>query len=657
MGGENRPKRDFGQCRDLMRCTGSGRFRRFLTWKIVSVILLAGLLVLPAMAAPTLSVSPPSGKAGIWVTVTGSSFDLYAVEFPQASVYFNGAVVASNVWFSGTGFSTSFQVPGQTPDGTYTVSAVGPRDSASTTFRVVSPPVADFSMSPSSGMGRAPLTVYFTDRSTKSPASWSWTFGDGGTSSEKNPVHTYSQTGTYTVTLTVSNAAGSSSDSSTVTVYTPTLVISPSSGKAGTQVTVTGTSFSLENVDDSRWEATLSFNGAVVARDIRMTKKGTLGSFTSSFTVPAGTAAGRYVVRAVGPLDSAETPFTIANTAPRALIDANPLSGKTPLSVLLSGTRSNDEDGLITSYHWDFGDDTSAIGVTADHAYSRPGEYRVTLTVTDNEKQSGTASVTIRAENTPPVAKAYASPTSGSDPLTVTFDGSQSTDPDGRIVSYSWDFGDGSREQTANALHQYRNLGSYTAVLTVIDDKGASDTGEIIITVGNDPPVAALSVSPDHGQKPLSVTFDGSGSRDPDDTELTYSWDFGDGESGTGIRVEHLFKKEGTYQISLTVTDPSGAADSAGATVRVDPPFPWEFPILVIGLLAGAVVAGKYLWHPEKTAPPEPLPTDWHFPDPGVHVDVDSGVEHPAGYERTRDDLPDISVDIKSGIWKEEDER
>jgi PKD repeat protein len=256
-----------------------------------------------------------------------------------------------------------------------------------------------------------------------------------------------------------------------------------------------------------------------------------------------------------------------------------------------------------------------------------------------------TASVTISGENTPPIAAARANPTSGSDPLIVNFDGSYSSDPDGRIVSYFWDFGDGSWERTAKANHQYRNMGSYTAVLTVTDDKEATAKDEILITVGNEPPVAAIVVSPQEGTRPLSVTFDGSGSRDRDDAGLTFSWDFGDGGSGSGMTTGHTYIKEGTYHASLLVTDPHGAWDTEEATVEVKPPFPWIDVFFIVPLIiVGPLIARHYFRKPQKRK----------FPDPEVNIDVQSGVECPVG---KGGELPDISVEVRSGIWKEGEKR
>ncbi|HQP81638.1 MAG TPA: PKD domain-containing protein, partial [Methanoregulaceae archaeon] len=433
------------------------------------LIVLVGLLITSATGAmvtdvaatsPSLVLSPSSGKAGSWAKAAGSMFSEEGdPEFPpQTVIRFNGIEVASA--YGGGSFSISFQVPSGIPPGVYPVQAVRGSQSATATFTVVTLPVANFAMDPASGTGPAPLVVQFTDTSTGSPTSWWWSFGDDSTSPLPNPSHTYRKNGTYSVTLTVTNMAGTNARKRTITVYEPTLMVSPLSGKAGSLVTATGSSFYYDEKSASR--ITLFFNGIEITRDIPMTRSGTMGSFTASFIIPADTAPGSYTVRAESQADGAETPFTVTNLAPRALIDATPPSGKAPLSVHFNGSRSYDEDGSIRSYSWNFGDSKSATGPAADHTFSQPGEYRVILTVTDNQGSLGTSSFIIRTDNTPPIADARGTPASGPDPLTVNFDGTFSHDPDGKIRSFSWDFGDGSGEQTSSTSHQYRDPGSYT---------------------------------------------------------------------------------------------------------------------------------------------------------------------------------------------------
>jgi len=123
--------------------------------------------------------------------------------------------VISWSWDFGDGGTSTAQNPSHeyTSAGTYTVSLTVTSEICSDTetrisyITVFAPPAADFAGDPTSGY--APLTVSFTDLSTNSPTSWSWDLGDGGTSTEQNPSHTYEATGTYTVSLTASSACGS----------------------------------------------------------------------------------------------------------------------------------------------------------------------------------------------------------------------------------------------------------------------------------------------------------------------------------------------------------------------------------------------------------------------------------------------------------------
>src|SRR5205823_5503870 len=107
-------------------------------------------------------------------------------------------------------------------------------------------------------------------------------------------------------------------------------------------------------------------------------------------------------------------------------------------------------------------------------------------------------------EDLAPIAVIKPSSTSGTSPLSVTFDATGSSDPDGNIAQFLWDFGDGATGAGALAAHTY-SAGSYTATLRVIDDQGASAFASVLIGVDNKPPIVNATVSPPAGLPPLSV--------------------------------------------------------------------------------------------------------------------------------------------------------
>ena len=157
------------------------------------------------------------------------------------------------------------------------------------------------------------------------------------------------------------------------------------------------------------------------------------------------------------------------------------------LSVILDAGGSSDSDGSITDYSWDFGDGTSGAGRTANKIYSGPGIYDVTLTVTDNRGGSATVTrqVTAIAPNVLPTAVFSESVND----LAVAVDASASSDPDGTIASYAWDFGDGSTGSGKTASKTYTAAGTYTVKLTVTDNRGGTATVTRQVTAKNPAPV------------------------------------------------------------------------------------------------------------------------------------------------------------------------
>jgi PKD repeat protein len=176
--------------------------------------------------------------------------------------------------------------------------------------------------------------------------------------------------------------------------------------------------------------------------------------------------------------------------------------------------------------------------------------------------------------NNPPVAVAGANPTNGAVPLTVAFSSAGSTDTDGTIVAYDWDFGDSSiHSSNANPSHPYTATGTYVAVLTVTDDDAATGTATVTITVSehvNQPPKAVAGANPTSGIVPLTVAFSSAGSTDTDGTIVAYDWDFGDSSIHvTDANPSHPYTTAGTYMAKLTVTDNGGATGTATVTVKV----------------------------------------------------------------------------------------
>ncbi|WPR77524.1 PKD domain-containing protein [Algoriphagus sp. NG3] len=173
----------------------------------------------------------------------------------------------------------------------------------------------------------------------------------------------------------------------------------------------------------------------------------------------------------------------VENFGPLTVATADITNGIAPLTVAFDGSTST-SDGEIVDYLWDFGNGDTSSEVSPSYTFTSPGQFAVTLTVTDDNGLSDDAVLNITvAENLPPVAIGTANVQTGTVPLTVLFDGESSTDEIG-IVSYEWNFGDGSpASELANPTHTYTTTGTFTATLTVEDASGLSASATVQIVV------------------------------------------------------------------------------------------------------------------------------------------------------------------------------
>ncbi len=307
---------------------------------------------------------------------------------------------------------------------------------------------------------------------------------------------------------------------------------------------------------------------------------------TYHFTLTAYNSAGESgFSNVVSVFDSTTTPPGPLT----AVITASAQQGVTPFSLTFDGTAST---GAISSYNWSFGDGESATGVTASHTYQIPGSYTATLTVADASGQSQQNSILITASEpeppppppVPPTVVISSSSAVGEAPFSVQFDGRGSTSAQPPIVSYSWDFGDGAGDTGAQASHAFTVAGTYSTTLTVADSAGMSNQSStpVIISAApppNQPPVASFTATPTSGNAPISVSFNGSGSNDPDGSISQYVWSFGNGSTASGISSEHIYTEAGDYTVSLQVTDNRGETAVSSQTLSVLPPEEIDFEL------------------------------------------------------------------------------
>jgi PKD repeat protein len=320
-------------------------------------------------------------------------------------------------------------------------------------------------------------------------ASYAWTFGDGSTATGATPAHTYAASGTYTVTLVVTDNLGVASAPAALSlpVTVPVANQAPTARISAPSCTAGACSFDGSTSSDP--DGTI----ASYAWTFGDGSTGT-GSKPSHTYAASGTYTVTLVVTdnqsATSPAATASVTVTVPapNQAPTARISAPSCSAG---ACSFDGSTSSDPDGTIASYAWTFGDGGTATGGKPSHTYATSGTFTVSLVVTDNQGATSAAAttpvtVTVATTNQAPVAR-MAAPTCVS--LVCGFDGSTSSDPDGSITSYAWTFGDGGTATGAKPSHTYAAGGTFTVTLVVTDNQGATGTTSTTVS-----PVTAFAL-------------------------------------------------------------------------------------------------------------------------------------------------------------------
>ncbi|MFM1767857.1 MAG: hypothetical protein RJA22_386 [Verrucomicrobiota bacterium] len=381
---------------------------------------------------------------------------------------------------------------------------------------------------------------------------------------------------TYQYTVVATDTVGNqSAPSAPVVVTMPNCNNLPPVARAGGDRTVTeGVELVLDGTQSYDPDGSL----AAYEWDLGDGTSATGAMVTHVFARPGSYLATLRVTDSAGAsaADSVVVTVMPANRPPVAVAGPD-LAAAVGAGVAFNGGQSSDPDGSLVQHAWSFGDGSSANGLLVTHAYAAPGTYVATLTVTDDGQATASDSVVVTVTNVvvpnlPPVANAGPDKSAQVGAL-VSFDASQSRDPDGLITSYGWEFGDGTTGTGPTASWAYAAPGTYEVTLRVTDEWGAVAVDKAVVTVtavpvGNQPPVADAGQDRT-GTNRVPVSFHAGGSRDPEGSALVYQWNFGDGSTGAGLLVSHVYASAGQYVVELTVTDAGGATARDTAVVSV----------------------------------------------------------------------------------------
>jgi PKD repeat protein/predicted phosphodiesterase len=341
-------------------------------------------------------------------------------------------------------------------------------------------PIASFNHTPISPTTSD--TIVFNDSSMDLDgiiSEWLWDFGDGTTSTQHSPTHSYSEIDSYTVTLTVwDKHGGSDSISKTIVIGNRMPVAgfsyTPHNPNINEVITFTDESYDPEgSVVEWEWDFG---DGTTSAEENPTYSYSETGFFIITLTVWDEYNDSDSISKII------EIENFVENLAPNAGFSHSPDCPM--ISAIIAFTdESFDPDGSIVTWEWDFGDGTTSNEHNPTHAYSESGLFTVTLTVWDEDSSSNITSRVISVvEIQKPVAEFSFLPGNPVVNELITFR-DKSSDPDGLVVAWEWDFGDGNYATTQNPVHRYSHPGNYIVKLTVTDGEGAQDTTTATITV------------------------------------------------------------------------------------------------------------------------------------------------------------------------------
>ncbi|MES2774506.1 MAG: PKD domain-containing protein [Bacteroidota bacterium] len=418
-------------------------------------------------------------------------------------------------------------------------------------------PVAAFTSNITQGC--APVEVQFSDQSTSNPTNWFWDFGDGTTSTLKNPLKVFSAVGTFTVSLTVSNALGSNiiTRSNLVTAKpVPIAQFSASPTQGCFPMTVNFADLSSANGAGTITAWNWNFGDGTPNANIQ--------NPTHTYTDFGDFDVALYVENASGCAAYLNKPaFIKTGDTVKADFDTTMLPYcKLPKTVSFLNVTAG--SGTFT-YSWDFGDGTGSNQANPVHNYTTFGKFTVKLIATSSygcsnviTKVNHVVVDTVLTDFSFPAQVCINSP--------VLFNNLSAP----VSVNSSWNFGDGTGSTVFRPSKQYSAPGTYGVVLTNRFANGCVDSIRKNLIIATNPAVAFSNSAPISACKaPLTVSF-----TDNTPGAALQQWDFGDGGTATGAVVSHTYNSPGSFTVKLVVSLSGGCKDSLSkqGLIRIAPP-------------------------------------------------------------------------------------
>ncbi len=403
-------------------------------------------------------------------------------------------------------------------------------------------PLANFTATPVAGC--SPLVVNFSDASSGNPTVWVWDFGNGATSALKNPSTTYFIPGTYTVTLTVTNAAGSNTIArqQAITVYGKPVAAFKGNDSIGCYpfpVRFTDLSLASTGTTNTAWFWDLGDGGQSTLQSPQNVYSNT-GNYTVSLKVTNDKGCWSVATKPAY--------ISINGGVKAGFAFSQPAVCQLPVTINFSNSSTG--PGLL-SYTWNFGDGTSANQLSPSHTYSTPGSYDISLVTTSSSGCTDTLKK-VDLFNLQNINTSFTAP----DSVCVNEPANIINTSSSGATNTLWNFGDGTTATTTSGIKTYATPGVYTIRLQQ-GYSSCADSARKIIKVKPRPTAAFTADKTTFCQTPATVNFTNAATG-----AVSYQWNFGDGSSSTQTSPSHTYTAYGNYTVTLVATSINGCTDS-----------------------------------------------------------------------------------------------